>query len=560
MSITDESLEPPERPDFRRAGHGVPLIMNPDTGKWDRYKRASSAGKILDDESQLEDWKRRTAIVGAAQRPDLMAQVSVLDADANKGEIRDIVEDCIVTGKGTQRRNTGTAIHAMLDHVDLNHDWTPAPQFKAAVQAYVDACHNYGLVAVDVECKCVNDVYRIAGTMDRRYRTTRNLVTPLGEIVPIGTIIAGDTKTGQSLEYASGSYATQLAAYTHPDTVRYDVVANERAPFDPPTYQAFAIIVHVDADDGRCDIYWVDLEAGRHALDVAEHVREWRKRTDLIVPARAPIYAVAQAKVDELDARVEAAEQAAARDRHPAGSANRPERAPRAPVTAVPGPAAPEPPEPPTAVLAPVRAWLRERIAGIRAAGDEATGKLVREWPTGVAGLKFDTQTEAELDAISEVLWEVEKAFSLSFASGDPRTPEPTYADRWANPSHAPMGEFDGRNFREALDKHPRKELLRQWSEIALASVDPTISDRWALTHALYEFAMLPVEEWSDDDVTTMLDGTLRAMGYDDGINQLGHVPADQAPVIMSSAFAITAGTAMLLYGEDDKPVVRVIN
>jgi hypothetical protein len=57
-----------------------------------------------------------------------------------------------------------------------------------------------------------------------------------------------------------------------------------------------------------------------------------------------------------------------------------------------------------------------------------------------------------------------------------------------------------------------------------------------------------------------MLDGTLRAIGYADGLNELGHVVPEHAPLIMSAAFAITAGTAMLLIDVDGKPIVRVVN
>lgn len=602
MTALDPSLEPPERKDFRRVNRGVPLVMNADTGKWDRYKRASSAGNILDDDSNLVDWSKRVIVVGAAQRPDLMAMASVLSVDANKNELRDIAEECLVSGKGTQRANTGTAIHAMLDHVDLDHDWTPAPQFRDAVQAYVDALDLFGLVPVDVEAQCVNDTYRIAGTMDRRYRTTRNLVNPNGEIIPIGSIVGADTKTGQSLEYAAGSYATQLAAYTHPDTVRYDTATNERTPFDPPTYQDFAIIVHMDANDGRCDMYWVDLEAGRFALDLSERVREWRKRTDLIVPAHPPLRAVPEVitesdnepinvvipiadVIHEIDASLRAAA-----DRHPSAEPlARPPVAPQAPLAAVVGPPAPTRPlgagdapadhvspstdlpkrdperQSTTDVVDAVRAWLRDRIGRIREAGEAPTAKLLRDWPMGVPGLRHNTQTEAELDAVSEVVWNVEKEFSLPFPTPDPRTPQVenhNFSTRWAKPTgdDTPTDATSAMEFRLQLDKHPRKALLRAWAELALTNALPTITDRWALTHALYEFAMLPLDEWSDDDVTEMLDGTLRAIGYDDGVYSLGHVIAEHAPLIMSSAFAITAGNALLLYDDKGNPVVRTIN
>lgn len=521
-----DDLEPPERPDFRRVAKGVPYVVGTD-GKRARYRRSSSAGKILDDEGGLVDWQKRTIIAGAAQRPDLMAVVSTLDHDQDKKAIRDIVEECLVSGKGTQRATTGTAIHRMLDRIDSGDDWTPAPQFADAVNAYVNAMDAYGFVVVDIECHCINDTYRLAGTMDRRYRTTRQLVTPTGEILPIGSVLAGDTKTGRSLEYASGSYTTQLAAYA--SSMRYDVVTDERTSFDPPSNQEWAIIVHVSADDGRCDIYWVDLQAGMEALNLAECVRQWRARTDLISPARAPLHAVRVAT---------------------------PVDAPEAPVVTD---AADTADRAASEVLAAVRAWLRERVALVRARGDDAVSDLQRLWPAGAPGLKFDTQTETQLDDINDALWKVEALWGITFPSSDPRT-ERHWSDRWARP--IPGDEPPAESIyllRQAIESHSRTKLYQEWSAIATADSDPLIKNRFALAHALLEFASLDLNDWADEDVTEMLDGTLRAFGYARGIGDLGYVTDEYAPLIMSSAFAITAGTALLLYDKDGKPVVRNI-
>lgn len=555
-AIDLDELEPPERKDFRRVNKGVPLVRNEETGKFERYRRSSSAGKILDDESQLTDWKLRTTIVGCAQRPDLMAAVSVLDQEQDKKEIRDIAEDCLVAGKGTQRQITGTAIHAMLDHVDRGDDWQPAPQFRDAVQSYVDMMNAYGLVPIDIECQCVHDGYRLAGTMDRRYRTTRAMITPDGVVVPIGSVFVGDTKTGRSLEYASGTYACQLAAYV--DAMGYDVETNTRYQFDPPNYTEWALIIHVDADDSRTDVYWIDLTAGREGLALADAVRTWRTRTDLITPARAPLHAVSTEKPREEENSL----LVATRDRHPSVEAapTMPPDTPGSSVAPVPDPVATSTADTP---LGGVRDWLRDRINRVRAAGDGPTFHLQRMWPQGVPGLKHDGQTEAMLDAVAEALDKVETEWSLSFPTPDPRTPAPdtrSFTDRWAKPTgdDKPAYDNDSLAFRAEVEKHPRKELLSSWSARALTNVDAAVGDRWALAHALYEFALLP-SEWADDDVTEMLDGTLRALGYDDGIDSLGRVVPDDAPRIMSSAFAITAGTALLLYGDDGKPVVRVV-
>lgn len=227
-----DEFDPPERPDFRRVNRGVPFVLSPE-GKRVRYSRSSNAGKILDDESNLTDWKLRTVVAGAAQRPELMAAASVLDVDQDKKRLRDIAEECLVAGKGLRRSIIGTAVHSMFDHVDRNDEWDPPPQFRDLVDAYVAALETWGLVPVAIEVHVINDEFHLAGTLDRLYRTTKTLVAPDGQVIPIGTIIVGDTKTGKELEYASGSYATQLAAYV--DSVPYDVTTDERLTWDDIT-------------------------------------------------------------------------------------------------------------------------------------------------------------------------------------------------------------------------------------------------------------------------------------------------------------------------------------
>ncbi len=218
-----DEFEPPERPDFRRVARGVPFVLPKDGGtKRIRYSRSSNAGKILDDESNLTDWKLRTVVAGAAQRPELMASASVLDVDTDKSALREIAEKCLVAGKGERRSVIGTAVHAMFDHLDRNTGWRPPPQFEDLCNAYVATLEDWGLIPEEIEIHCINDEFKLAGTLDRRYRTTKTLVAPDGTIIPIGSYIGGDIKTGKELEYAAGSYVTQLAAYV--DSERYNVV------------------------------------------------------------------------------------------------------------------------------------------------------------------------------------------------------------------------------------------------------------------------------------------------------------------------------------------------
>jgi hypothetical protein len=237
-SMTDEidldEYDPPDRPDFRRVGRGIPYVIRPDDEhKRIRYSRSSGAGKILDDESNLTDWKLRTVVFGASQRPELMAEACVLDPDNDKKALREIAEKCLVAGKGERRAVIGTAVHAMFDHLDRGDDWTPPPNFEDLCNAYVAALDDWGLMPEAIEIHCVNDEWKLAGTLDRLYRTTKTLVAPDGTIIPIGSVLVGDIKTGKELEYASGSYVTQLVAYV--DSVPYDVTTDERLTWDDVT-------------------------------------------------------------------------------------------------------------------------------------------------------------------------------------------------------------------------------------------------------------------------------------------------------------------------------------
>jgi hypothetical protein len=511
MNVLDDAeLEPPTRPDFRRVGKGIPFVLNPE-GKRVRYGRPSNIGKILDDDSGLTDWKLRTVVAGAAQRPDLMATVSTLDPKADKKSLRDIAEECLVAGKGQERAVKGSAIHAMFDRIDRQDDWEPAPQWIDLCEAYVNALDYWGLVAVDIECHVVNDEYHLAGTMDRRYRTTKVLVAPDGCTIPIGSMIGADTKTGATLEYAPGGYATQLAAYV--DSIRYDVGTDEREPFQPPTYQDWGLIVHADSGGHEVNLYWVDLNAGRQGLKLAREVKGWRQRADLLTLGAAPVML---------------------------SSVSSPQAAPVVPQDG--------------SRAAGLLDHTRGRVRAVLAHSDLAGKQLAREWPTGVPGLKQGGHTWDQLQAVIAAVERVEFSHSVPFYP--PWDDPDEMASRERHPStwetELPEPEPTLTNM---IDMHPKKELVKLWAAAAIAGgVDHTI-DHGSLTAALLEFAS--IENCTDNELTIFLDGTIRAMGYVGGIMDLGHVREDQTPMILGAAFSIMVGTAVLVYGEDDQPVLR---
>lgn len=494
----DDFPEDRTKPDFRRVNKGTPFVLGPD-GKRTRYSRSSNAGKILDDESNLTDWKLRTVVVGAAQRDDLLAIVSTLDPEADKKRIRDIAEDCLTAGKGKHRANKGTAVHSMFDHLDLGDDWEPAPQFQAVCEAYKVACAEWGLVPVDVEVHCINDQFRLAGTMDRRYRTTRALNAPDGTIVPIGSVVAGDTKTGESLEYAAGSYATQLAAYV--DSDHYNVVTDERSPFDPPTFKEWGLIVHAPGE--RVDIYWVDLEAGRQGLQLAQQVKGWRRAEGLLTLGVLGPEAVALPEASQ-------------------------------------GPS--EAPWPPERV-----AHLRGRLRALVALDNGAALAMQRKWPVGVPGLKAEGHSAEQLQAIEAVMEQVETQFSAPF---HPPWVDPVEESKRNHPSNQVPKEVP-------WAEHPKAYLITRWAYggILQGGTGPTVPLE-ALGNLLGRVASW---EANDLELRDLAHGLITACGYPNGLADIGKVTDFSIRKAHGLMDALEAGRGILVWDDKGKPMVREV-
>jgi hypothetical protein len=506
VTLDLDEYDAPERPDFRRIGRGkVPYVLNPE-GKRVRYGRSSNGGKILDDESNLTDWKLRTVAAGAAQRPELMAEASTLDVDSDKRRLREIAEECLVAGKGQRRAVIGSAVHAMFDHLDRNDGWKPPPNFVGLCNGYVAFREEWGLETVGIEIHCINDEYRLAGTLDRRYRTTRTLIAPDGVIIPIGSIVVGDFKTGKELEYSAGSYTTQLAAYV--GSLEYDVATDERTPFDPPNYPDWALIIHADSAGTECHPYWVDVQQGREGLELAQSVKGWRRRDGLLRPAREPLWPIPPNPPDDRPAPV-------------------------------PG----EPPTlPPAASRTTERAeHLRERVRAVLAQGDLAARQLQRDWPTGVPGLKVGGHTWDQLDAIERSIARAEADHSVPFG--------PSFND----PVAESMARHPSTNKRGLVTTtHPRINLVNDW----FADLG---SHHSGVITACLAFADLATDDWPDNDVETMLVGALRGLGFT-GVDDLPKLTDADAGRLLQIGFAIAAGETMLLFDAQGNPVVRVIN
>ena len=267
--IGAEDLEPAERDelDFPRGSNGAPKVMTPDGEKSETYARTSSVGSVLEDDSALTNWRISTALVGQAQRPELVAAVlAAMPYSENKSKFTKLREEAIQAGRGSFKADLGTAVHAMSERWEEDPNYDPGPTYRPALELYSSEMARLGLKSHLIECKIVNDKHKIAGTADRIYVTTIPLVAPDMTVIPAGSYIIGDLKTGESLDFSLPGYTIQLAGYA--GGLLYDVEAQRRIE-TPEIRQDWAIIVHLSVEKNICEFLWVNLEVGHRLLDAA---------------------------------------------------------------------------------------------------------------------------------------------------------------------------------------------------------------------------------------------------------------------------------------------------
>jgi len=388
--IGSEELEQAHqaKPDFNRGAGGEPLVARPDgSGKFDRVARTSSLGDTLDEKSGLHNWLTSKAMEGLGRKPELVAKViSVSPYEDHKSEWTTLREEAINAGRGSWKADMGTAVHAMSERWEKEPDWDPGDPFRTALEAYSKVQSALGLKSQMFEVQIVNDVLKVAGTADRVYELTLPLLTPSGDILPPGTLVIGDLKTGSSLEYSIAGYSIQLAGYA--GGVLYDVEANRRMP-TPSINQRWGIIMHLAVDEGTCEFLWVDLEVGRYGAKLANDVREWRRNWRRKEGYKAGVQFVSVADADDYIVSEDPDE---------------------------------EPDEGNLGDLDAWREYARKRLDAIRSHAEAKEWMLVRWQPTMLPPKKLETLEQAR--ALSAFLDRVEAEFGLPFVEGQPMGPK----------------------------------------------------------------------------------------------------------------------------------------
>lgn len=291
------------------------------------YGSPSNRGKLIENSTNLTKWGERRVCLGIGADPalvELCAQLVALDVDSD--EYRTLADTIVVKAKDAAEANLaaerGTHVHALTEDHDEERDWVQRAQAgelvgiplevqRQAVTAWAELLERHGLEVLATEASCVDDTWRLAGTLDRILRCTAPLrfrrVT--GEIVeiPAGTIVVGDVKTSKKRLGRDGvvgwwqAYAIQIASYAQ--SVPYDTIAEQRGVWPWPIDQTHALILRPnvvevlagEADRVEWELIHVDLIAGReHGGACVVAAKEWEQRRDIFSVAQldAPQIAV----------------------------------------------------------------------------------------------------------------------------------------------------------------------------------------------------------------------------------------------------------------------------
>jgi len=316
---TRPDVEPTNGDGFRRhPTTGAPFVTDPDGGLVQQgkrkgeirrlmYGRPSSYFKQIENTYNLAKWSERMGLLGLVINEDLYASAveELLGLDPESREFKDKADIHVRLAKEAAKANLaadrGTHAHAITEDYDEGRDWIerakagemlglPLPLQAAFVRSWERMLDELGLEILATEAACVCDGHKVAGTLDRIVRASRDISIG-GKTIIAGEIFVLDIKTGQLRINPDGSpdfkywvgYAVQV--FTYADSVPYDTETETRGewPWRTPPLTDVAMIAHLDVrhaletGEAICRPIIVDLAAGRLGAELCRQAKNYER-------------------------------------------------------------------------------------------------------------------------------------------------------------------------------------------------------------------------------------------------------------------------------------------
>lgn len=259
----------------KRDRWGRYLVVPEGGGKAAAMTRATTISSLLDSRHAIEKWQQRHVAVGLASRPDLLAQVQSTTIE-DKQTLNSVCQKALDASGADAAASMGTALHRVVEKVNLDPEAEVPDAFAERIAEYRRVMDEHGVtVCLDaVEQIHILAELGIAGMAD-------------AHVMVGGRRYIFDLKTGSSIDYGAGGYAVQLAIYANSTSV-YDPHTETHRPMPDDLDRDRAIICHLPAKGGEATLKWLDITAGREALDHAVFAHRWRNRKDLLTPFDVP--------------------------------------------------------------------------------------------------------------------------------------------------------------------------------------------------------------------------------------------------------------------------------
>lgn len=208
--------EPP--PDVPRDRYDQPIIVVPDGSGVQVYRRASKAGGIIEDTYGLTQWHKRSVMFGASRNHGLVVRAQSAQGQTAPQDIallQDLADRAEIVAGADIGALTGTGLHKLSERRDAGEslEWLD-PGTTAALDMYAYLLSPFEVLATEVFV--IWDDGGFAGSLDRAVRLLVDLVWPDGVVIPAGTILIIDIKTGKlkSAQYWGPGYSVQQLTYS----------------------------------------------------------------------------------------------------------------------------------------------------------------------------------------------------------------------------------------------------------------------------------------------------------------------------------------------------------
>ncbi len=270
------------------------LVKDPRDGEFRRFKKGTIKGftrmttfiKAASDSKAIESWQKRNVVIGAALRPDLVAQAKGLTHAEGKEQL-DTIAELLAEAAGAKRGSSmGTALHSLTEKADQGdlsplQDETLPEIVRGLLAEYRSKLIAYGFEVVPelIERTVFLPQYGgVAGTFDRVLYHR-----------PSDTYVIADVKTGKNLDLGWDEIEAQEWGYATAYNT-YGVWNHAVKLWVPPRYKVrtdIGLVMHLPIegpDAGKVSFLATSLTRGAAYAEECGRVRALRAAKPKPVP------------------------------------------------------------------------------------------------------------------------------------------------------------------------------------------------------------------------------------------------------------------------------------